>query len=246
MHGLRLPLRQSLNRIWQTPEVRALAPLALVAGLFAVFIQLADEVMEGETHGFDSTILLALRNADPADPIGPPSLEVVMSDLTALGGYTVLTLISSLAVVYLLIRRKASSAWLVAASAIGGMLLNHMLKTGFDRPRPTLVAHLAEIHTLSFPSGHAMLSAIIYLTLGALLARSQSSRAIKGYIMAAAISLTLLVGISRIYLGVHWPTDVLAGWCIGAAWALLCLQVLRHLTPDTRQSLRHAATASHK
>lgn len=212
--------------LWRTREFRLLAPFALIAGLVSAFVKLADEMGEGETHGFDTAVLFAFRTSDPADPIGPKWLELVMNDITAMGGHTVLTFISLISIGYLLVTRHRSSAALVAASGLGGMLLNHMLKLGFDRPRPDLVAHLAEVHTLSFPSGHAMLSAIIYLTLGVLLARSQSSHAIRGYIVGVALFTTVLVGLSRIYLGVHWPTDVIAGWCLGAAWALLCLQIL--------------------
>lgn len=221
---------RALATLWRTREFRVLAPLALVAGLLAFFIQLADEVMEGETHGFDEVILLAFRSGDPADPIGPPWLEVIMSDLTSLGGHTILILLSLFAMGYLCLRRKYTSAILVAASGLTGIALNAAMKVGFDRPRPDLVAHLTPVHSLSFPSGHAMLSAIIYLTLGALLARSQKSQTIKIYILSISMTLAFLIGLSRIYLGVHWPTDVLAGWCIGAAWALLCLQILNYST----------------
>lgn len=223
--------RSTFTTLWRTPEVRFLAPFAIIAGLLTIFIQLADEVMEGETHAFDTAVLLAFRTSDPSDPIGPQWLELAMADLTALGGHAVLTLLSLFSIFYLLIHRQRVAAGLVALSGLGGMALNAALKLGFDRPRPTLVAHLAEVHTLSFPSGHAMLSAIIYLTLGALLARNQTQTISKIYIMGVAGTLTLLVGLSRIYLGVHWPTDVIAGWCIGAAWALFCLQLLRYLTP---------------
>jgi undecaprenyl-diphosphatase len=102
------------------------------------------------------------------------------------------------------------------------MLLSTLLKMGFDRPRPDLVPHGALVYTASFPSGHATLSAVVYLTLGALLARVQPRLVLKLYLLGLAILLTVMVGVSRVYLGVHWPTDVLAGWAVGAAWALLC------------------------
>lgn len=210
-------------------ELCILAPFTIIVGALAAFAQIADKMIDGETHGFDETILLAFRTHDPADPVGPAWLENAMQDLTSMGGHTVLTLITMFAIGYLLIRRKQMAAVVVALSSLGGMLLNHILKIGFDRPRPDLVSHLAEVHTLSFPSGHAMLSAIIYLTLGALLSRSQQSPVLKLYILAVAILVTMVVGISRIYLGVHWPTDVLGGWCIGAAWAICCLQLHRYL-----------------
>jgi undecaprenyl-diphosphatase len=207
-------------------EFRILAPVVIVIGLLTLFIQLAGEVMEGDTHRFDSAILLAFRTTDLSDPIGPQWLEIAMTDLTSLGGYTVLMLFSLLAMGYLLLIRRPASAGLVLVSGIGGILLNKGLKIGFDRPRPDLVAHLAEVHSLSFPSGHAMLSAIMYLTLGVLIARSRTEPWLKAYILGCAIALSFLIGLSRVYLGVHWPTDVLAGWCLGGAWAILCLKMV--------------------
>ncbi|RYG62094.1 MAG: phosphatase PAP2 family protein [Alphaproteobacteria bacterium] len=207
-----------------------LAPLALLAGLLAVFFKLADDILEGEAFKFDEAILLAFRSSNPDDPIGPPWFEGLMLDLTALGGYAVLTLFCTIVVGYLLIRGLRTSAALVIISGLGGAALNNLLKWGFDRPRPDVVAHLTEVSTLSFPSGHAMLSAIIYLTLGALLAKSQKSRRLKVYILSVAIMLTMIVGSTRVYLGVHWPTDILAGWCLGGAWAMLCLFLVRRIS----------------
>lgn len=198
-----------------------LAALAVCAGGLYAFAEIVDEVLEGGADYFDRAILAALRSADdPADPIGPTWLEAVFRDLTALGGYTIITTIAVLAVGYLAILRRWSTIAVFAASLIGGTILNNILKLVLDRPRPDLVAHLVEVQTLSLPSGHAMLSAIVYLTLGALLAQVQRSWALKIYVVMAGVALTMLVGLSRIYLGVHWPTDVLAGWCIGAAWAM--------------------------
>jgi len=99
--------------------------------------------------------------------------------------------------------------------------VSFVLKDIMDRPRPDLVSHLVDVQTSSFPSGHATLSAVVYLTIGALLAREQPSRGLRFYVMAVAILATMLIGCSRVYLGVHWPTDVLAGWAIGSAWAML-------------------------
>jgi undecaprenyl-diphosphatase len=123
---------------------------------------------------------------------------------------------------FLVLLRRRSAALLVAVSVGGGTALSSLLKLGFQRPRPDLVPHAVEVYTASFPSGHAMLSAVTYLTLGALLMRVQPLWRVKFYILALAVLATLLVGTSRVYLGVHWPTDVLAGWCVGAFWALLC------------------------
>lgn len=204
-------------------ELLPFASLALIAAMLAVFGKIADEVSDGQTYAFDESVLRALRDpADLADPIGPAWLEHVMRDITSLGGFTVVSLVTVVAIGYLLIDGKRGAALFVAVAVAGGVVLSEGLKHVFARPRPELVAHLVEVQTASFPSGHAMLSAVTFLTLGALLARIQSRRRLKAYLISVAILLTLLIGASRIYLGVHWPTDVLAGWCAGAAWAMGC------------------------
>lgn len=187
------------------------------------FSQIAGEVIEGDTTRFDRAILLALRNPnDLSDPIGPTWFEEAARDITGLGGHAILTIVTLASVIYLALSRKRSAALLLLAAVGGGMLLSTLLKLGFERPRPDLVPHGMRVYTASFPSGHAMLSAATYLTLGALLARVEKSRRIKAFLLGLAITLTVLIGLSRIYLGVHWPSDVLGGWCGGAAWASLC------------------------
>ncbi|MGE0313519.1 MAG: phosphatase PAP2 family protein [Lautropia sp.] len=201
----------------------ALASTALAAGALFGFVKLAGEVLEGDTRSFDEWLLLALRTpTDLSDPIGPRWFEELMRDFTALGGTGVLTLITLVVVGFLVITRKRHAAVAVALAVIVGTALSHALKWGFDRPRPDLVPHGTDVYTQSFPSGHAMLSAVVYLTLGAMLARVQPERRVKVYLFAVGLMLTLIVGASRVYLGVHWPTDVLAGWSLGAAWALGC------------------------
>jgi undecaprenyl-diphosphatase len=207
-------------------RLNELGPL-LTLGLLSIsawgFVKIADEVVEGETHAIDEKLLLALRDpTNSANPLGPPWIEDAARDITGLGGYTILTLLTVATIAYLLLAKKEKAALLVIAAVCGGMMLSTALKMGFERPRPDLVPHGANVYTASFPSGHAMLSAVTYLTLGALLSRVQKRRALKAYFLGLAVSLTLVVGVSRVYLGVHWPSDVLAGWCIGAAWASLC------------------------
>lgn len=217
---------QSLSWLRTRVEVAVLATIGLGAAALLGFMLLIDEVVEGKTHAFDETVLLALRSpTDASDPLGPWWVEQIFKDITALGGTTVLTLITAAAIGYLLIDRKRAAALLVLVSIGGGVLLSSLAKNIVARPRPELVAHLVEVHTLSFPSGHAMMSAVTFLTLGALLARMQPRRRLKAYLLGVAVILTILVGVSRVYLGVHWPTDVLAGWCAGAAWAILCWTV---------------------
>lgn len=196
--------------------------LVVAGGLFA-FAKIAEEVVEGDTRAFDRAVLLALRNpADPSDPLGPRWLEEVARDVTALGSHVILGYVVLATMGFLALSRRRAGALFVGAAVGGGMLLSSILKIGFARPRPDLVPHAVEVYTASFPSGHAMLSAVVYLTLGALLMRVEPHRRTKLYVLSLGVLTTLLVGISRVYLGVHWPTDVLAGWCAGAGWALLC------------------------
>ncbi|WP_062222139.1 phosphatase PAP2 family protein [Aureimonas sp. D3] len=203
--------------------------VGLSGGLFG-FLSIAGEVREGDTHAFDDAILRALREPGrPDDPIGPFWLEAALRDITALGGYTVLTMILVAAVAYLLLNGKRAAALLVFGAVVGGTALSNVLKVFFDRQRPDVVGHLVDVHSLSFPSGHAMLSAVTYLTLGALLARTEERFVMRAYLIGVAVVLTLLIGASRVYLGVHYPTDVLAGWCAGATWAFLCLLMARWL-----------------
>ncbi len=201
----------------------ALVALAVAAVLCLAFIRIAAYV-SGETPGeFDVHIITALRNpADLSDPIGPGWLEEAMRDLTGLGGTIVLVIVSLAAFFFLLMTGKTHSAYMLAASVIGAMILSQTMKLGFNRPRPDLVPHGARVYTMSFPSGHAMMSAAVYLTLAALLARTQQRSRVRVFIIFIAALLTILVGASRVYLGVHWPTDVLAGWAGGAAWAIFC------------------------
>jgi len=214
------------TRLWLRLRLNEIGPLLSLSacGFFAwAFIELADEVREGETHAIDSQLLLALRDPqNPANPLGPSWLEESARDITGLGGYAILTLITLATWVYLMMTRRQGAALLVLVAIVGGMLISTGLKMGFERPRPDLVPHATRIYTASFPSGHAMMSAITYLTLSALLARVEKSRRVSAFFMALAIVVTLLVGVSRVYLGVHWPSDVLAGWAVGAAWAALC------------------------
>lgn len=219
-----------LSRFNPVREYRAWL-LAFTASLLAYgFFRLTGEMLEGETRHFDETLLLSLREpADHALPIGPPWLTKVMTDLTALGGTTVLSLITVLVLVYLLLRGAYRTAVFVTVSVLGGWLLSSGLKLGVARPRPDLVPHLVEVYDLSFPSGHAMLSAITYLTLGALLSRLETRPALRLFFPVVAFLLTFGIGFSRVYLGVHYPTDVLGGWAAGMAWASLSWLAARQL-----------------
>ena len=206
-----------------------IAVLIVVVGVWG-FVEIADEVTEGDTKSFDEWAIRALRKPnDIATPLGPKWLHEVGRDITALGGVAVLFMITLGVAGFLTMQKKYHAMWLVVAATVGGLIISTVLKNSFARPRPQIVTHLAHVYTSSFPSGHSMLSAVVYLTLGALLSRFIEGRWSKFYFLSIAMLLTFVVGLSRVYMGVHYPTDVLAGWAAGLAWALLCWLVARYL-----------------
>ena len=216
-------MRAPTKQMRQPPEIWLLGSLFLIAGLLLIFIFIAQDVFEGETASFDRAAILAFRSAgNIAQSVGPPWVEEAVRDVTALGSIIVVIILSGAVLGYLLMLGKRGPALLLFMSVAGGTALNDLLKYVFARPRPDLVLPATQVFTSSFPSGHAAVSAVVYLTLGALLARDAPSVAAKIYVMAVAILIVFLVGVSRVFLGVHYPTDVLAGWCIGSAWALTC------------------------
>jgi undecaprenyl-diphosphatase len=215
-----------ITRTWRrllSIERALLVSLLVIAAALFAFFRIASEMLEGDTMALDRAILVGLRApADPAIPIGPRWLPEAMTNLTALGSMTVLPLVTLALVFYLMLARRRRTALFLLLATSGGIVLGALLKLAFARPRPALVPHLVDVTSSSFPSGHAADSAIVYLTLAALLARSVPERGPRLYVIAVAILLTLSIGVSRVYLGVHWPSDVVAGWSIGAAWALAC------------------------
>jgi undecaprenyl-diphosphatase len=209
------------------PEAKLLVvALGAVAAMLG-FALVADEVAEGETSGFDEWVLRAVRThvVRSADSTAAD----IALNVTALGGYPVLVLVLSCVVGFLLLEHKAWEALYVLVTTAGGALLSDVLKTLFARPRPSLLEPFVRVTSFSFPSGHALVSAVAYLTLGALLAAILPRRRSKLYVVSVALLLASLVGLSRILLGVHYPTDVLAGWFAGLAWALACWVVLEIL-----------------
>lgn len=186
------------------------------------FFQIADEVSETEIKGLDQALLLAFRNpADITDPIGPIWLEETIAEITSLGGYPILIAVVAAVVGYLIVVRMYGPALYIAISILMGSALSQLLKLFYDRARPDLVEHLVTAHTASFPSGHATMSTIVYLTLAALIVRLVDNIRARVYVICVAALVSILVGLSRIYLGVHWPSDVAAGWALGVAWASL-------------------------
>lgn len=215
-------------------EITWLAVGFLACAVLFAFTQLAGEVSEGDTRAFDERILTALRSsADPSRPIGPAWVESALFDLTAMGGPVVLSLVVAAVAGFLLLQGRERTATVIVVASLSGQLLNDLLKEFFARPRPDIVPHLRDVASLSFPSGHAMQSAIIYLTLGAMLMRIAERRLTKIYCMGIAVLVTFLVGASRVFLGVHYPSDVLGGWMVGFAWACVCWLVERRFDRES-------------
>jgi undecaprenyl-diphosphatase len=217
-------------------KARDRGELALLAGAFVfvllllIVIKLAGEVLEGETLKFDKRILLALRSPqDPSVPIGPRWLVSAALDITALGSPTVIGLTVIAVSGFLVLHGMWRNGLFVAFAAGSAFVIDEALKQFFQRARPDVVPHLRDVVTMSFPSGHALMSAVVYLTLGALSMRIAGRQLTRFYCMAIAMLITALVGASRVYLGVHYPTDVIAGWLIGLSWALLCWMFERTL-----------------
>lgn len=231
----------NLGGLWKNEPGLLLIILAVAAAIWG-FAAFANEVMEGDFKAFDKAVLLAMRQPQTLAPIGAPAMQEAVRDVTGLGGTAVLTCLTLAAAAFLLLDGKRRMAFFVIGSVFSGMLLSVSLKSHFNRPRPDIVPHATSVANSSFPSGHSMMSALTYLTLGALLARSQTRRRLKAFAMILAATLTLLVGLSRVYLGVHWPTDVFAGWTAGASWALLCWFVARIL--QSRHTLEAEAEHS--
>jgi undecaprenyl-diphosphatase len=214
-------VRKWLTALRQPEPVLLAAVLVVVAAVLA-FAKIADEVAEHDTQTFDERVLKHLRCADdPSQLVGPAWLGPAARDVSSLGGSALLLAVTLGAAGFLLLAGNRRMMWLVLLAPASGTLASAALKAFFARPRPSIVPHLETVTSFSFPSGHSMLSAIVYLTLGALLAGMLPRRRMKIYVLTVAVLITVLVGLSRVLLGVHYPTDVLAGWAAGLVWALL-------------------------
>ena len=209
---------------------KSLLLVLLLTGLAWLFIEMAIVVLAGDTLQFDRELILALRSPnDVTDPLGPTWLEEMMRDGTALGSNWILLSLSLFSAVYLYLRDRKKMALCLVIAILSGLAVAFGLKHLIARPRPDMVTHATTVYTASFPSAHAMMSTLVYFSLALLLARVQSRRSIKVLIYTAAVLVALWVGFSRVYLGVHWPTDILAGWCAGAFWALLSFSVAKRV-----------------
>jgi len=209
-------------------ELTVLTGMLIVTGGVWIYVALSTAVMGGTLDHFDESVVRSMRQPDDAmQPRGPDWFNEMARDITAMGGYTILLIIILGVSGFLWLNKKYYAMWFLIAATITGYLFMMSLKVIMDRPRPDFVSQLSHTHSASFPSGHSMMAAIVYLTCGALLTRMSEKRRIKFYFLAVPMLITLLVGMSRVYMGVHFPTDVLAGWTAGLVWATACWLMAR-------------------
>jgi undecaprenyl-diphosphatase len=221
----------------QKRQPRVPRAIFVAAALLLVFAAIAWAVSEGRTTALDREVILGLRNL--AGSSGPAWLDETVRNITSLGSVIVVCLLAGTFIGYLALCGERGSAILLLVSVLGGIALNELLKMIFDRPRPDLALPSVRVFSSSFPSGHAVLSCVAYLTIGTLIAHRATAARIGVYVMSVAVFLVLLIGTTRVYLGVHYPSDVLAGWCIGTFWVLACWQVAEFIEHRQSQNGRH-------
>jgi undecaprenyl-diphosphatase len=231
-------LRPAANaRIFVRREFKLLVTLLVIVAALWTFLVLAEAVHKGTIQQFDDAVLLAFRETGhPEIPRGPAWLPETMRDITSLGGGTVIALFTLAVAGYLWLRNKYQPLLLLFITVIGGGLLDFGLKVIVDRGRPTIVPHFVNVDPYSFPSGHSLMSMAVYLVLAALLSPQLPDRRARMYVVAVALFLTCIIGVSRVYLGAHYPSDVLGGWALGLAWATLCWLVAWYV--ERRRTMR--------
>jgi undecaprenyl-diphosphatase len=222
---------QRLAEIARRTEARLLLGFLAITAAIAGFAALASEAREGDIFAVDRLLLLGFRRpGDLSTPVGPLWVEESARDITALGGLTVLALVSVFATAMLVLHGRRLQAVVFAIAVVFAQAASEVLKHLIARPRPMLVPHLDLISSASFPSGHAMMSPVVYLTLAVVLAAGAENRRVRVLLVGSAVLLVTAIGITRVYLGVHWPTDVIAGWMLGSAIALAACYALVRAT----------------
>ncbi len=217
-----------MNSLSSVLGIRVILGLAIVSTMLCAAILATNDI-----SSLDHGIILMLRSAgNGGQPYGPPWVDSFVRDVTALGSFGILALSVLSVTTYLVLRGKRADAVFVFVTTCSGWLLSHALKFAVVRGRPDIVPHGVTVTSSSFPSGHSMNSAIVYLTFAVLLARSLQDPRLARFAMSLALIVIISVGLSRVYLGVHWPSDVLGGWAFGAIWVLLAVAIHRRFTSN--------------
>ena len=208
-------------------EARTLAAIMLIAAGLLAFLRLGDAVRAGRTLDLDRRIILALRDpANPAQPRGSFWTRDILHDLTALGGVGVLTLTVLVAVIFLWVNRRRRHAAVLLGVVAAATVAGELIKAAYNRPRPDLVAYGDYFSQSSFPSGHSNIATVVWMTLALIVASLERTRVGKATALVVGAFISLTAGGSRVYFGVHWPSDVLGGWILGSGWALVAWIVL--------------------
>ena len=211
--------------------------LILLALSVAGFVVLAWWSGSDWGQRLDQAILRALLySGEPARPLGPDWLREAGRDLTALGSISVLVFMTLAVGGWLALKRRWRWALVLMATIVPGVLLSFGLKRLFSQPRPELIADVTQTFTSSFPSSHAMASLVVYLTLAWVIGQQPGARTVRAYLVVVALTASFVAGFSRLYLSVHWPSDVLAGWTAGLAWLATSALLVRKtgLAPRAR------------
>lgn len=217
----------------------ALKPrLLLATTCLAVFLVLALVIVSGKSLAFDERLVLLFREAgDPRRLLGPAWFHEAMRDLTAMGSVVGLGLMMIVACVTLWLCDRRHLATGLLATVVSAQIASTLLKIAIGRERPDIVEHAALTFTASFPSGHAFLSAAVLLSIAGFVGLASRRAGIERFCYVFAVLLMLAIGTSRVYLGVHWPSDVLGGWLLGIAWSSLAtLWFGRALAPGAGSS----------
>ena len=210
-------------RGWRIDPRHALMAAAVCWIGFAVVVI---AVLGGRSTEFDGAGLRLFRTGLDLHPRGAPWLAEAVRDYTALGGVLLRHIVAIGALVALVFLRLRREAMLLALTIIGGWLVNTALKLLVGRPRPEIVPHLTEAGGSSFPSGHSFNSAVVYISIALAFAAMSQRQSVRATVVLTAMALTLLVALSRVWLGVHYPSDAIAGWLGGAGWAFTAAALL--------------------
>jgi undecaprenyl-diphosphatase len=209
-----------VRNAYTTFGILILGGLAFAIALTYGFAKIAAKVVSGGTSGFDDASMKFMGSHQV------PWISNLMVEVTMLGTGIVVAMMIAVTALFLWLYDYKNSATLLLVTTLGGMLLNNVLKLGFDRPRPQFFDWGTHAMTSSFPSGHAMSAAIVYPTVAYLAARLQKSHWARVLTMLSAAILVVLICLSRVYLGVHYPSDVIAGVVVGLAWSAFCMTTL--------------------